>query len=250
VTHIFKTIDGPNHHDGTMSNTDTDAQTESQSELPIFPTTAPPELADVDTTIALFEPVLDRLADMVEIPDQQLTWPTPCQGFNVDQLRNHVLGWLSFFAAALSDPTAAQQRPDADSWKLAEGHEPAGVVERASAAITSAVRDGVASELVTMSQARMAGDGVLAMALGEYLVHGWDLATATGRRWTEPGDGDWSQAAEPALAFLHTTVAPEYRGEDSGFFGDEVTAADDASTFERLLCFAGRDPGWTSGSAT
>ena len=78
------------------------------------------------------------------------------------------------------------------------------------------------------------------MALGEYLVHGWDLAVSTGRSWEAA-----EAAAEPALAFLHTTIAPEYRGPDSGLFGEEVTAPPGATVFERLLCFAGRHPDWT-----
>jgi hypothetical protein len=52
-------------------------------------------------------------------------------------------------------------------------------------------------------------------------------------------------AAEAALAFLKTTVAPEYRGPDSGFFGYEVPAPEGAGPFEQLLCFTGRDPQWT-----
>jgi uncharacterized protein (TIGR03086 family) len=251
---MFKTDREPPDHYYPMTNEQTIDETSEQpadpatggDELPIFPTTAPPVFSDAEATVALFEPLFERLADVVEIPDEQLTRPTPCRGFNVEQLRNHVLGWLSFFAAALSDPSGAQTRPDADSWTISDGHEPAGVVERAAAAIISAARDGVGSRVVTMSQARMAGDGVLAMALGEYLVHGWDLASATGRTWSGPNDDDWCEAAEPALAFLRTTVAPEYRGEDSGFFGQEVAAADDATAFERLLCFAGRDPSWTA----
>jgi uncharacterized protein (TIGR03086 family) len=101
----------------------------------------------------------------------------------------------------------------------------------------------VADDVVTMSQARMAGDGVLAMALGEYLVHGWDLARATGRAWP-PAESADDAAAEAALAFLQTTVAPEHRGPDSGFFDAEVAAPTGAGAFVRLLCFGGRDPEW------
>jgi uncharacterized protein (TIGR03086 family) len=83
------------------------------------------------------------------------------------------------------------------------------------------------------------------MDLGEDLVHGWDLAVATGRSW-EAGDA----AAEPALAFLRTMVAPEHRGPDSGFFDAEVPAPPDATSFERLLCFTGRHPDWAPAQGT
>ncbi|MEL6982749.1 MAG: hypothetical protein AAFO29_10035, partial [Actinomycetota bacterium] len=84
--------------------------------------------------------------------------------------------------------------------------------------------------------------------------HGWDLAVATDRTWT-PANADsdggdrFEEASVAALAFLETTVAPEYRGPDSGFFGHEVEAPVDATAFQRLLCFAGRQPDWSPDNA-
>lgn len=210
-------------------------------ELPIFPTTAPEVFADPAATRALFDPVLGQLAAVVGIADGDGDRPTPCRDYTVAGLRRHVLAWLQFFAAALNDPDGTADRIDPDDWDLGVDDRPGSIVARAVADIGRAIDTGAAGRLVVMSQARMAGDGVLAMALGEYLVHGWDLAVATGRSWPPAGD---DAAAEAALAFLRTTVAAEYRGPDSGFFGDEVTAPTDASAFTRLLCFAGRQPDW------
>lgn len=221
----------------------------NDTELPIFPTTAPEVFADPAATRALIDPVLTHLAAIVDLPDGSLDRPSPCDDYTVGQLRHHVLGWLQFFAAALTDPDAAGERLDPETWELDPGTTPASIVEGAAADIGRAIDDGVAGRLVVMSQARMAGDGVLAMALGEYLTHGWDLAVSTGRDWApaQAGpDGDrYETAAEAALAFLQTTVAPEYRGPDSGFFGHEVEAPAGATAFERLLCFAGRQPDWS-----
>ena len=217
-------------------------------ELPVFPTPPAPGVADPAAAKALFDPVLEHLAEVVDIADDQLGRPTPCQDYDVAALRHHVIGWLQFFAAALNDPEGVTDRIDPESWVLEpEIESPAAIVQRAGADIARAIDDGVADRLVTMSQARMAGDGVLAMALGEYLVHGWDLALATGRDWqpaaeTLAASAAETAAAETALAFLHGTVAPEYRGPDSGFFGHEVEAPAGATAFIRLLCFAGRQP--------
>ena len=106
--------------------------------------------------------------------------------------------------------------------------------------IGQAVADDAAGQMVTMTSSRMAGDGVLGMALGEYIVHGWDLARATGREYEVP-----EAAVTPAHEFLLGMVAPEYRGPDSGFFDAEVEVPADASPLDRLLGFAGRDPGWS-----
>lgn len=213
------------------------------NELPVFPATAPGLFKDTAVVTAMFQPVLADLGDMVTVEAGSMDRPTPCDGFTVGELRRHVLGWLQFFAEALNDPAGQSERIDAETWELADGQDAAAIVTEAAAAIDTAIAAGVADELVVMSQARMTGDCVLAMALGEYLVHGWDLATATGRAWAAD-DGVHDAAAEAALAFLETTVAPEYRGPDSGFFGYEVPAPDGATPFQQLLCFTGRDPQW------
>ncbi len=229
-----------------MNETDVNVTDVNETELPVFPATAPDVFADAEAVAALFRPVLAELAVVVDVADDQLDRPTPCADYDVAALRRHVLGWLQFFAAALGDPTGEAPRLDPEAWDLADGEDPGAIVTRAGDRIEAAIEAGVAAELVVMSQARMPGDAVLAMALGEYLVHGWDLATATGRPWAPAGGSPADEAAATAaLAFLQSTVQPEYRGPDSGFFGHEVTASEGASAFVRLLCFGGRQPDWT-----
>ncbi len=209
------------------------------SDLPVFPTTAPSVFRDPDAAAALFSPVLENLAETVDLNADQLERPTPCSTYTVGQLRTHVLGWLQFFAAALTDPSATTTRPDPETFVLDE-HAPASTIVRGSLAdIRQAIADDVAGTPVTMSAARMAGDGVLAMALGEYIIHGWDLATATGRPYSAP-----DAAVLPAHEFLTGMVSPEYRGPDSGFFDVEVPVPADAAALDKLLGFAGRDPQW------
>ncbi len=211
------------------------------TELPVFRTAAPAVFCDPDVVTGLFAEVLSRLAAVVDVDDDQLGSPTPCTGFTVGELRTHVLGWLQFFAAALTDPAAASPRPDPENFALGNGESARSVVDRALTAIHQAIAADAAGQMVTMSSSRMAGDGVLAMALGEYIIHAWDLAAATGRPFSAP-----DVAVEPAHEFLHGMVAPEYRGPDTGFFDAEVTVPDDASALDRLLGFAGRDPRWSS----
>lgn len=232
---MFKPGDAAVRHDAGMSD-----------ELPLFPTAAPEVFSDAAATTALFEPVLAALADTVVVTADDLARPTPCDGYTVGELRQHVLAWLQFFAAALNDPDGASPRIDVESWTLGD-NDPAAIVNRAARDIAAAVQRGVADRTVVMSAARMAGDGVLAMALGEYLIHGWDLAKASGRAWPPATSQCGAAAAGPALAFLEGMVTPEYRGPDSGFFDAEVDVAADASAFDRLLGFAGRDPAWTRG---
>jgi uncharacterized protein (TIGR03086 family) len=210
-------------------------------DLPLYPTDAPAVFRDPGATRELVDPVLRQLAGVVTVPDRLLDASTPCPAYTVAELRGHVLGWLTFFAAALHDPDGTGVRPDPQAWTMPADEDAAGIVERAAAGIGSAVDSGVADRVVVMSESRMRGDGVLAMALGEYLVHGWDLAVATGAGWQASDD-----ASDAARAFLAGMVRPEHRGEDGGFFGPEVPAPPSAGPFERLLCFAGREPSWRS----
>ena len=49
-------------------------------------------------------PVVDGIAQ------DQLHQPTPCAELDVEQLRNHMLGWLTTFAAGFADPDGQAPR--------------------------------------------------------------------------------------------------------------------------------------------
>lgn len=215
----------------------------SKNALPVFPAPAPPIFTNGPIATALFDKVLTQLANVIDIPPSRWDEPTPCKGFSVQELRLHVLGWLEFFAAALNDPSGSTPRPDPDARVLNDDELASDSVRAAACQFARAISEVPEGELVTMAQARMSKEAVLAMALGEYLVHGWDLHVATDVPW-EPVD----TAAGPALEFLNMTVAPEHRGADSGFFDAEIDPPPTATDFERLLCFSGRDPNWTAQS--
>ncbi len=209
-------------------------------DIPYFPAPSLPVMRDPVQVRSLLEPVLTDLADLVDVRDDALGRPTPCADYTIGDLRDHVLGWLQFFAAAAGDPGRATTRPDPAAYRAAaDPRKPSDVVRAAAADLVAALDRGVLDGRVVMSQAEMDGPAVLAMALGEYVVHGWDLAVAGGAPWA-PSD----QACAVALEFFTATVAPQYRGPDGGFFLDEVPVPADAPILDRLLGFAGRDPGW------
>jgi uncharacterized protein (TIGR03086 family) len=217
--------------------------TTTADEPPYFPSTAPAALADAGTAAALLDPVLRQLADVVgRVAPEQSADPTPCTRYDVSELRDHVLGWLQFFAAAVKDPERTRPRLDPDAYRLATDERTAGEVVRAAArTIEQAVRDGVQQRRVVVSQSVMDGSALLAMMLGEYLTHGWDLARALGLAWTPS-----SEACSAALAFSEATVRPEYRGGEAGMFGAEVAVPTDAGALDRMLGFAGRHPRWAA----
>ena len=74
----------------------------------------------------------------------------------------------------------------------------------------------------------------LGIAFSDQLLHGWDLATATGQDATMPED-------LPALAYemIHGRFTDEQR---KGVFKPEVPVAPNASAQEKLLAYTGRNP--------
>ena len=65
------------------------------------------------------------------------------------------------------------------------------------------------------------------------LIHGWDLATATGQSYGPP-----PAVIAAVAAFAHDALTAEMRDGDT--FKEATTAPDDASQLERLVAFSGR----------
>jgi uncharacterized protein (TIGR03086 family) len=79
------------------------------------------------------------------------------------------------------------------------------------------------------------GEVAALVALDEVVVHGWDLAVATGQPYAVD-----DASVEGALRFASSF------GDDRppGLFGPAVPVPDDAPALDRLLGATGRDPGW------
>ncbi|RRD48697.1 TIGR03086 family metal-binding protein [Arachnia propionica] len=188
-------------------------------------------------TLERLPQVLDALAAVAaSITPDQLTGPTPCADFDVAALLGHVVGWLESFATGYASPDGVAPAGDAAEVRV-QPDEAAARIRRASATLLEAVRGGAAERPLVVGGVGMPGEMALALILGEYLAHGWDLAVATGQSWT-PDD----EALRRSREFLQTMVTPESRGGD--WFGPEVPVAAEAPQLDRFLGFTGRDPGW------
>jgi uncharacterized protein (TIGR03086 family) len=183
-------------------------------------------------------PVRQLRALLLGIPDDHLGRPTPCPGWTVGDLLDHLIGLARAFTRAaqkrtdapgtgsvLPRPSAANLSPQwrsrlpviledlADSWRVPAAWE------------GTAQAGGVTMPAVELGTA----------AVNELIMHGWDLARATGQEFAAD-----PRLLEPLIEFL-SRGAP---GGTAGSFGRAVSAEDEADLLDQAVALAGRDPRW------
>lgn len=185
------------------------------------------------------QPAGDRLLSVAGgVTDAQLTARTPCEARTVGQLLGHLVGLTVAFRAAADKELGplTDTAPDDDGWPEA----PPGwrdALAHQVPALVSAWRDPAAWEGMTRAGGvDLPGEVGGLVALDEIVLHGWDLARATGQSY----DCD-DATAEVCMQF----VGGFDEGGTPGLFGPSVAVPDDAPAFERVLARSGRDPQWS-----
>jgi uncharacterized protein (TIGR03086 family) len=176
---------------------------------------------------------LDQTGRIVEAlnPDQE-SLPTPCGEWDVKALAEHVVRDLRMFTARATGASWEDQTPSLDPDRWAE------VYRSSAGGLIEAWREGGSlDEVVELPFGKVPRSWFLGQQLSDVIVHGWDLAKATG----QPFDVDPSLASD-GLGWGRENLLPEYRGKD---FGPEVPVPEDAPAIDRLVGFFGRDPNWT-----
>ena len=199
--------------------------------------------------------------DIVELLDQGYAWtagrvwavrahdldrPTPCTRWDLRHLLNHLIGAQQLLTGAVAAPppgTGPGLDADADAATVSQtladadlvGTDPVGaydaMVERAMAVWrTPDVLSGTCELPFGPAPVQVAAR----IALLDAVVHGWDVARATGEAADIP-----DELAEPILAFAPDLLAGAPRGTA---FADEVTTDKPNSASDRLVAFLGRKP--------
>lgn len=156
--------------------------------------------------------------------------PTPCDGWDVRALLNHVLGNNHLYAAAMAGPVDWDRRDDD---RVGDDHRAA--YERSVAEAAAAFAAADPGGEVAMPFGRLPVVHAIAVHFVDVLVHGWDLAVATGQ---DPALD--AELAEAALAVVATY--PSAAWGPQRFFADKVPVADDAPAHVRLVSSLGRRP--------
>jgi uncharacterized protein (TIGR03086 family) len=171
---------------------------------------------------------LDQLGPLLTstvqgINADQLDRPTPCADFTVRGVLEHMVGGATAFTAAFrgAPPSPTDTSDVLASFAPALG----GLAE----AISS---PGALDRTIEAPFGAVSGEAFARFVVLDGLVHGWDLATATGQGYDPP------DALVTAVFDYAREVVPPLRDGDT--FGDAVDASETATPIQRLAAFTGR----------
>jgi len=162
-------------------------------------------------------------AVVANIRPEQLTAPTPCAELTVQGVLEHMIVGATAFATAFRDGVPAE--PDLG--------DPLGSFGSALGDLVAAINEpGALDRTLTTPFGTMDGETFARYVALDGIVHGWDLATATGQRYEPP-----VELVATIDSFARGFLEPR---RDGHTFADAVPPAAGASPIEQLANFTGR----------
>jgi uncharacterized protein (TIGR03086 family) len=164
-----------------------------------------------------------------------LDQPTPCTDWDLRTLLNHTILWTSYSAERRAHGESVAEELMSKDFAAEPGYAQAYQAQLARAVQAWSDPEAWSRELGVMGSTTPAAD-VAAMLIAEMVLHGWDVAKATGQ--------DYRCDDDVAQAVLKTVEAQgdlfrQYQG-----FAAVVPVPDDATAFDHALARSGRDPQW------
>ncbi|MFC3384607.1 TIGR03086 family metal-binding protein [Couchioplanes azureus] len=185
-----------------------------------------------------FDPPVRRIrALLFGVTDEHLTAPTPCPEWSVGDLLDHLMGLCWAFTQAAqkkTDAVTASPPPPPSAANLSphwRSRLPVVLEDLSTAWKQPTAWEGTAQAGgVTMPAAAMG-----TVAINELVMHGWDLARATGQEYAvDP------RILEHLIEFL--SQGPEEG--TPGLFGPVIDTDDEATLLDHAVALAGRNPHW------
>lgn len=175
---------------------------------------------------------LDQLGPVLggvvaQIGSGQLDEPTPCAQFTVRGVLEHMIGGATSFAAGFRGEPAPPEETNGST-------DPVAGFGQAMAGLGEAMHSpGALDRTITAPFGAVPGEAFARFVILDGLVHGWDLATATGQPY-EPPDA----LVAAVDAFAREAIVPAMR--EAGMFAAAEEAPADATPIERVAAFTGR----------
>lgn len=185
---------------------------------------------DVD----MYERALKRTGEVVSgVKKEQLDDPTPCTDWTVRQLLNHIIGGCTTWAMG-GRGEIGDMSPDVN--RVGDDHVAA--YDRAARDVLEVFRSaGAMDRTFTMPWGESPGKANLGVAIADVIVHGWDLAQATGQQIDIDDD-----VADAAYQMTSGMMEPKGSFPRGDAFAEPIEIAEDAPARDRLLAYLGRNP--------
>jgi uncharacterized protein (TIGR03086 family) len=173
---------------------------------------------------------------VAQVRQEQWSNPTPCTEWNVRTLVGHLIAGRHGYCALLKGAPAAEFRSVMAQQGEAAAADPITACESAVRSVRAAFAEPGAQERTVRHRiGDIPGSMLMALLIGDSVVHSWDLATAIG---VDPG------LDEHLIEFAYGTYAPIGQSGAiyaNGWFAVPATPLpDSATTMERLLHLTGR----------
>ncbi|GHJ38415.1 TIGR03086 family metal-binding protein [Streptomyces sp. TS71-3] len=180
--------------------------------------------------------VLARLAERVT--DEQLAGRTPCPEMAVRNLIGHLAGLAVAFRDAARKDLGATTATPPDRTLPDVGPDWRATLPEVLDELAGAWLDPDAWAGETRAGGVDLPGAVAGLVVSdELVVHGWDLARATGQDYAPD---------EAALRAAHAMLAPSAQDPSrGGIFGPVVPVPDGAPLLDRVIGLSGRDPRWS-----
>jgi uncharacterized protein (TIGR03086 family) len=165
------------------------------------------------------------------VRDDQWGAPTPCEDWDVRALVNHIVTGNEWAAELAAGKTIELVGDRLDGDVL--GDDPVAAYDASAARASAAFRaPGALTAPCAVSYGPVPGEVYAGHRLADVLLHGWDVATATGQDAT----------LDPALvdAALEVVLPQAEMLAGSGAFGGAVDLGEGTDAQARLLGLAGR----------
>ncbi len=177
------------------------------------------ELSSAESALGALQHVVHPIAR------DELSKSTPCSEYDVSALTDHLLHSIGLLGGV-----AGAEPPERNPDESVERQ----IIGVARPCLDAWHRRGL-DGTVSIGQNEVPATFAASILSLEFLVHGWDYAAAT-QHPIEVAES----LADYVLGLAHKVINPQTR-EQVGF-ADPVEVADDASAFDRLIAFTGRDP--------
>ena len=174
----------------------------------------------------------------VEGVDGNWTASTPCADWDVRQLVNHVVGEDRWTKPLVDGRTIAEVGNSLNGDLLGE-RPVAAAREAAEEAVTAVTARLPEAGLVHLSYREETIAQYILQLTADHLIHGWDLAVATGQ------DRDLDSEVVAVVSGWFADWEQRYRS--SGIVAVRPESAQSGSAAAELLIAFGRDPDWSAG---